>query len=653
MARPRARPQSSPRDLGVQDINPVYGITGTPVIDPSGGILYVVSFTLEGGNYVLRLHALDVATGAEKLGGPVTIHASVPGAGVGSSGGTLTFDPKWENQRAGLLLLHGVLYIPFAAHGDLGPWHGWILSYNASTLRQISAFCTTPNGTAGGVWMSGTGPAAEVVDSATKPYGRMFFATGNGDYTARKPYKTGMDYGNTILNMDLTNGVPTVTDEFTPYNQQALDQNDGDLGSGGVVLLPGDQLVQVGKQAKIYLVNRDNMGGYSGSFDNATQELANGSTGDGSSKSEWGAGLWGSPAYWNGHVYIGGSGESSADGSSLKAFSLSGGRLSASPISESAQVFHFPGPTPSISSNGARNGILWALQNEGHTTGAPAVLWAYDANNLANVLYSSNMNPADNPGSAVKYALPLVVNGKVYVGEATVTDEALGQLDVYGLLNQSRGGGQSLPNYPPGTGFTERGLALNGATISGTVLQMTRSGEGATTTAYFATPVDIRAFTTDFDFQIKYCCASGGFTFIVQNEGFGAIGISGGSGLGSHGVNSSVATKFDNHNNAGEGNDSTGIYLDGAMPTIPATDLSDTGINLGDGDVIHAHIVYDGANLTLKLTDASNGAKFTHAYPVNIPHEVGGNMAYVGFTAAGSGSGTPTQNILDWTYITQ
>ena len=148
----------------VQDINPIYGITGTPVIDPSTGILYVVSFTLEGSNYVLRLHALDITNGSERLNGPVTIHASVAGNGAGSSGGTIQFDPQWENQRAGLLLLNGVLYIPFASHGDDGPWHGWILSYNASNLQQMGAFCTTPNGTGGGIWMAGTGLAAEVVD---------------------------------------------------------------------------------------------------------------------------------------------------------------------------------------------------------------------------------------------------------------------------------------------------------------------------------------------------------------------------------------------------------------------------------------------------------------------------------------------------------
>ncbi len=148
---------------GNGDINPEIGITGTPVIDPASGTLYVVSKTMEGGTEIQRLHALDVKTGAEKLGGPVNIDASVPGTGGGSAGGTLRFMPLpgRENQRPGLLLLNGVVYIGFASHVDTSPWHGWVLAYNATTLQQTGAYCTTPNDNGGGIWMSGTGLAAD------------------------------------------------------------------------------------------------------------------------------------------------------------------------------------------------------------------------------------------------------------------------------------------------------------------------------------------------------------------------------------------------------------------------------------------------------------------------------------------------------------
>ena len=146
------------------DIQPEIGITGTPVIDPASGTLYVVSKTEEGSSFVQRLHALDVTSGAEKFGGPVVITATVDGTGNGSSSGKLTFDSEWENQRPGLLLLNGVVYIGFAAHGDVGPWHGWILGYSASTLKQTGAFCTSPNGVGGGFWMSGAALSAEVID---------------------------------------------------------------------------------------------------------------------------------------------------------------------------------------------------------------------------------------------------------------------------------------------------------------------------------------------------------------------------------------------------------------------------------------------------------------------------------------------------------
>ena len=411
-----------PSNMVSTDIQPLVGITGTPVIDPTSGTLYLVSKTLENNNAVQRLHALDVTSGAEKFGGPVIITASVPGAGTGSSNGTLSFDPLWENQRPGLLLLNGIVWIGFASHGDNGPWHGWVLGYNAATLRQTGAFCTSPNGSGSGIWMSGSGLAADQLDPVNHPYGRMFFPTGNGDVTMSKPYNATMDYGDSELDLDLTNGVPTITDEFTTNQQADLDAEDGDIASGGLMVIPTQTAgsyphlaVQVGKQGWMYLLNRDNLGGYN-STDQIVQEqqYAVGATG-----------AWSSPAYWNGNVYWWGRGDA------LKSFALVNGLLSTTPT-KSNEVYGYPGATPTISANGNTQGIVWSIDAEGYGTG-PAILQAHNATTVSTMLYSSAASgnaSRDRAGGAVKFAVPTVANGKVYV-------DAAGELDFYGLLNSA------------------------------------------------------------------------------------------------------------------------------------------------------------------------------------------------------------------------
>ena len=231
------------------------GVIGTPVIDPSTNTMYLVSAEVQNGSDVHRLHALDITTGAEKFGAPIQIHASVPGTGSGSTNSVVTLDDESHLQRPGLLLVNGVLYVAFGSVADQGAWHGWILSYNAATLQQIDVFCTSANGSGAGIWMGGAALAAEVYDSA-KPYGRMFLATGNGSYTASYPYNNTMSYGMSVLDLDLTGGVMTVEDEFTPFNQALLDGEDGDLGSGGPVLLP-HQVLASGKILRPLIQDRE------------------------------------------------------------------------------------------------------------------------------------------------------------------------------------------------------------------------------------------------------------------------------------------------------------------------------------------------------------------------------------------------------------
>jgi hypothetical protein len=398
-------------DTGTTDISPEIGITGTPVIDPASSTLYVVSKTKETvGNsttYVQRLHALDLTTGAEKLGGPVVIQASVSGNGDGSQGGQISFVPLIQNQRPALLLSNGVVYVGFASHGDNGPYHGWVLGFDAATLQLVMTYNTTPNGSQGGIWQGGGGLAADST-------GNIYFVTGNGTFDADSG---GLDYGDSIVKISPSGAV---LDYFTPHDQSNMNLHDLDLGSGGPLLLPDQSgayphlLVTAGKTGTIYVVNRDKMGGYNPTDDSQIpQALANllpGGTLD--------SGNFKAPVYFAGFVYFG------AVSDSLRALKLGGGSLSMS--TQSPEAYSFPGATIAISANGNTNAILWALERPGATV--PAVLHAYDATNLGSELYNSNqVGSRDTLDYAAKYTPPVVVNGKVFVA-------SVNQLAAYGPL---------------------------------------------------------------------------------------------------------------------------------------------------------------------------------------------------------------------------
>ena len=350
------------------DIPNEIGITGTPVIDPTTGTLYVVAATKEVSgsttNYVQRLHALDITTGAEKFGGPVVIQGSVPGTGLGSQGGQLPFDALRENQRTGLLLANGVVYFGFSSHGDVEPFHGWVMGYNATTLQQVLLYCDTANADDGGVWMDGDG-------IATDSTGKLFYITGDGGFDANTG---GTDFGDSFVRMSTAG---SVLDYFTPSVQSTLDANNLDLGAGGVLLLPDQsgahphEMISAGKNGTIYLVDRDNMGHYDPSQDHIVQELVNifpnnlGQEG----------GNFGSPVYFNGSVYF-----APVQGA-VQAFSLTNGLLSTASTSHSSEVYGSRGGTMAISANGTTNGILWTLQSTGSSS--PGVLHAYNATNLS------------------------------------------------------------------------------------------------------------------------------------------------------------------------------------------------------------------------------------------------------------------------------
>lgn len=390
------------------------GILSTPVIDTTSDTIYVVARTLENGTYFQRLHALDITTGAEKFGGPVAITATLAGKGSGSSKGSITFNAQLENQRSALLLQNGLVYIAWGSLCDYSSYHGWVMAYNASTLAQTAAWLTTPNGSKGGIWAGGDGPAGDSSFNTFVPIGNGTFDVNTG----------GVDYGQSVMKLAPPGaGTFAVTDYFTTYLANTYNTSNLDVGSSGLTLLPDQTkgpvahlLVQGDKAGNLFLINRDNMGHYNSSNNNQIVQYLAAAT----------PGMWNSPAWWNNNVYTGGSGDY------IKAFSFNTttGLLSTTATSHSALKYSYPGTTVSISSNGTTNGIVWALSNGTYKNASgQASLHAYTATNLATQLYSSVTNASrDNPGAAIKYTVPTIVNGKVYI--TTQKD-----LVVYGLLN--------------------------------------------------------------------------------------------------------------------------------------------------------------------------------------------------------------------------
>jgi len=404
-------------------IAPEISISSTPAIDLSTGTLYVCVSTSEPGGIVHRLHALNLANGAEKFGGPIVIQGSVPGSYPALAvNGRVPFVAKQHLQRPALLVLSGNVYIAFGSNGDALPYNGWLFVYSAQgtgVLHQVALLCVSPNQGASAIWQSGDGPAAD-------PQGNIFIATGNGAFDLNTG---GADAGNTILKLALQSGVLTRLDYFTPFNTAQLTADDLDFGAAGP-MMPASQagaaapelVVIGGKDGKVYIINRHSMGQFNATANNDVQTLTLG-------RPEPTNGMFATPAALGASIYFGEVNEP------LEMFTFTNGLLSTAPTAQTGNVFLYPGTSPMISTNGSSS-IVWTLDlhayaggtpNGGVNTSGPAVLHAYDGATLRELYNSTQAGTRDQAGTALKFTSPTIANGHVYVGTAR-------ELDVYGLL---------------------------------------------------------------------------------------------------------------------------------------------------------------------------------------------------------------------------
>jgi len=402
------------------DIKVEVGTLSTPVIDSTTNTLYAVAFSKENGVYSHKLYAIDIATGSFKLNSPVTLAATVTGTGAGNNNGVLTFDSRRELQRTALVLSNGILYIMFASYADIDPYHGWILGYNATNLSMKYILNTTPNGTQGGIWMSGQGPSVDA-------NGDIYLTTANGTFNANTG---GSEYGNSFLRLHPTNNSLDIADYFTPYNQLYLNSVDADLGVDAPILIPNSNMIVGGsKEGKIYVIDRTNFGKYNTTSCNCDNQILQ-------SFVAFSGLLYCSVAYWesNAGAYI--FGVTAND--HLKAFKRNGNSFGTAPSSQS--TFIAPGITTditggilSVTSDGTKpgTGIVWCnvpMTADTNLLSIQGILRAFDATDLTKELWNSNQNSArDGSGKFAKFNCPIIVNGKVY--QPTFS----GQVAVYGL----------------------------------------------------------------------------------------------------------------------------------------------------------------------------------------------------------------------------
>ena len=392
---------------GYQDFSGNIGIVGTPVIDAARGTMYFVARSTTGSTFVQYLHAVSIVDGSDLAGSPTTITASDSGNGDGSVNGVIAFDAQRQNQRQGLTLLNGIVYVTFSSHCDWGPYHGWILGYDAATLQQRVVYDATPNGYAGGMWESGTGMAADAA-------GNLYVVTGNGTVGDSADPTSPTNRAESALKLTLAGSTLRVASYFTPYDYQYLNDYDLDYGSMGGLLIPNSGYYLTGaKDGTLYLVNKDAMGGYSPSADQVQQVVPLGGS----------ANMHCQTAYYKGStqefIYVW------SENDQLRAipFDRAGNLLDP----QRQVVFSGAGPTGqsgavlSVSSNGSKDGtgIVWAsyaFSGDAEHSVSPGMLRALDANDVTKELWNNRQNVArDGAGNYAKFSSPTIANGHVYL----------------------------------------------------------------------------------------------------------------------------------------------------------------------------------------------------------------------------------------------
>lgn len=567
-------------DTGASVIQLEIGITGTPVIDRSTNTLYVVAETKEiidgAAHYVQRLHALDLVSGAEKFGGPVTIAdtiydgtnfsfvsgPSVPGTGDGSdSSGMLYFNALRELQRSGLLLLNGVVYIAWASNGDVAPYHGWVIGYDAQTLTTASMFCDTPDGSDGGIWMSGGAPAADAD-------GNIYLMTGNGTFDADAG---GNDYGDSFVKLSTSHGKLTPVDFFAPFNQSVLASQDLDLGAGGVMLPPdqsgpiSQEVIGGSKTGILYVLDRTRLGGFNAASDQVVQEVGQYTS------------VFDTPAYFNGWVYVHNINDV------IRAYQLTDGLLSG-PVSSGPDKYSYPGDSPSISADGSDNAIAWDVDY--NAFGGTAVLHACDATDLSRELYnSSQAGTRDQLDAGTRFAVPTVGDGHVFVGTSD-------SLAVFGLFQPAAPTGLTASLGPGAT----IDLSWTSNSDSASSFEVERSTDGTNFTLVGAVPPVPQGNTVSY---VDTYPDAGGLTLAYQ-----IIAVNGGAGtasapsnLASVSVPAPAINFIDNYLS-----DSGPNYTETAQGAAPAFQDHWTVAN---GALTYSVVAINGGNTSLLLLSPS------------------------------------------------
>jgi hypothetical protein len=417
-------PSVPAQDTGCGLLSPEIGITSTPVIDLPSRTMWFTTKTKESGSYMHKLHAVDIATGAERPNSPAQITAQAPGDGDGSVGGVIKMDPLRHMNRPGLLKVGNKIYIAFASNCDIGPYHGWVLSYDATSLQQKAVHVDTPNGEEGGIWHAGVGLNAD-------ESGDVYYVSGNGTFDGQK------NFGNSMVRLSDRGSSLAVKSFFTPFDSEQANEADRDLGSTGGMLLPGTHFMVAGdKRGLLFLVNKDDMGAISQQDSRIVQRF------QGTAQ-----GTYGGAAYFKkgsgGIYYLWGTGDR------LKAYKFNGSQFELPALVNTATQTGYPGGQLSLSSNGESEGILWAVRGKRTSAGLAAsvgsgVVQAFSADDVTKQLWSSDDSPSDALGDATKFAPPTIANGKVFVGTSS------NQLVVYGLKNPSAGGAPAPPSAPAG-----------------------------------------------------------------------------------------------------------------------------------------------------------------------------------------------------------